>query len=57
MELATVRAMAEGTPCLYINQEFQRGEAPVVLPPAPTVSALPPNNKETSFIDYYSFST
>ncbi|XP_066383145.1 uncharacterized protein [Miscanthus floridulus] len=56
MELATVRAMAEGTPCLYINQEFQRGEAPVVLPPAPNAFALSQNNKEASLMDY-SFST
>ena len=56
MELATVRAMAEETPCLYINQEFQRGEAPVVLPPAPNAFALSQNNKEASFMDY-SFST
>ncbi|XP_066359013.1 uncharacterized protein [Miscanthus floridulus] len=56
MELATVRAMAKGTPCLYINQEFQRGEALVVLPPAPNAFALSQNNKEASFMDY-SFST
>jgi len=56
LELATVWAMAEGTPCLYINQEFQRGEAPVVLPPAPNAFALSQNNKEASFMDY-SFST
>ncbi|XP_066312388.1 uncharacterized protein [Miscanthus floridulus] len=56
MELSIVRAMAEGTPCLYINQEFQQGEAPVVIPPAPNAFALSQNNKEASFMDY-SFST
>ena len=44
------------TPCLYIDREFQRGEAPVVLPPAPNAFALSQNNKEASFMDY-SFST
>jgi hypothetical protein len=50
MELAAVRLVADGTPCLYIDRE--RGEAPVGLPPAPTASALSRNNKEGSFIDY-----